>query len=81
MTKDLFVQFFDVFTSFIKQEVNGDFCMNASCAFVDFCGGYCLELHPDCLMWGSEFSFMNALAERLCLQMQVRMYDGVILVY
>lgn len=78
MTKDLFIQFYDLFTSLVKQEVNGEYCMNASCMMVDYCGGYCLEIRPNCLMWGSELSFMCALAERFCLSMRVRMYDGVI---
>lgn len=78
MTKDVFIKFYDLFTSLVKQEVNDEYCMNASCMMVDYCGGYCLEIRPDCLMWGSEFSLMYALAERFCLQMRVRMCDGVI---
>ena len=81
MTKEIFIQFYDLFATFIRQEVNGDYVMNASCLFVDYCGGYCLELHPDCLMWGSDLSFMHALAERFCLSMCVRFNDGVINIY
>ena len=78
MTKEIFIQFYDLFTSLVKQEVNDEYCMNASCMMVDYCGGYSLELRPDRLMWGSELSLMYALAERFCLQMCVRFYDGVI---
>lgn len=78
MTKDLFIQFYDLFTSLVKQEVNDEYCMNASCMMVDYCGGYCLEIRPDCLLWGAELSLMYALADRFCLQMRVSLYDGVI---
>lgn len=81
MTKDLFIEFYDLFTSLVKQEVNDEYCMNASCMMVDYCGGYCLEIRPNCLMWGDEMSILDALSRRLCVSMQIRMYEGVINFY
>lgn len=81
MTKEMFVRYYDLFTSIIKQEVNETYCWNASCSFIAYCGGYSLELRPDCLLWGSELAFMQSLAERLCLSMEVALYDGLIKIY
>lgn len=78
MTKETFIQFYDVLTSLVKQEVNHEYCMNASCMMVDYCGGYCLVLRPSCLIWGGELAFMSALAERFCVSMRVVIYDGMI---
>ena len=81
MSKEMFVQYYDLFTSIIKQEVNDTYCMGASCGLIDYCGGYSLELRPDCLLWGSELAFMYSLAERLTLSMEVMLYDGLIRIY
>lgn len=78
MTKDLFIQFYDLFTSLVKQEVNNEYCMNASCMMVDYCGGYVLEIRPDCLLWGDEVSLLASLAHKFCVSMEICMYDGVI---
>lgn len=81
MSKENFIQFYNVFTSLIKQEVSGDYCMNASCLMIDYCGGYCLVLRPNCLLWGSELVLMEALAHRFLVTMNVVIYDGVIEFY
>ena len=81
MTKEKFVQYYDMFASIIKQEVNGNYCMNASCGLSGVCGGYSLELRPSCLMWGSEIVFMQSLAERLSLSMVVFISEGFIQIY
>ena len=81
MTKVQFRKFYWLFTSLIKQEVNGHYVMNASCRLIDYCGGYQLELHPSCLMWGSEFVLLSSLCDKLALSMEVTLYDGKISIY
>lgn len=76
MTKEVFQKFYNLFTALVKQEVNGQYCLNASAHLIDHCGGYELELHPDCLMWGAEFSLINALCDKFGLAFEVRLYDG-----
>lgn len=66
MTKKEFQKFYLLFTKLVKQEVCNEYCMNASAHLVDHCGGYELELHPDCLMWGSELALIESLAARFC---------------
>lgn len=76
MTKNEFILFYDRFKEMIKQDVNGEYCMNASAHFIDHCGGYELELHPQCLMWGEEFAFITALADRMALSFEIHFPEG-----
>lgn len=80
MTKIDFLLFYDRFTEMIKQDVNGDYCMNASAHIIDHCGGYELELHPQCLMWGEEFAFITALADRLGLSFEIHFPEGRLII-
>ncbi len=78
MTKEVFIKFYDIFTQVVKQEVCGEYCMNASAGIIDHCGGYTLELHPDCLMWGSEMSMIHSLCQYFCLSFEVHLYEGML---
>lgn len=80
MTKKEFSHFYYFFTSLIKQEVNDQYVMNASCHLVDYCGGYELELHPSCLMWGSELTLLSSLCDRFAVSLEVHLYDGKIII-
>ena len=80
MTKEEFSNFYNVFTSLIKQEVNGHYSMGASCRLIDFCGGCELELHPSCLMWGSELALLSSLCDRFAVSMEVTLYNGKIII-
>lgn len=66
MTKNEFQKFYLLFTKLVKQEVNREYCMNASAHLVDHCGGYELELRPTCIIWGEELALIQALASRYC---------------
>lgn len=81
MTKEVFCEFYPIFQYCVKQEVNGQYVMNASTRLVNFCGGYVLELHPSCLMWGKEIALMEALCDKFCLSMEITLYDGRISIY
>lgn len=81
MTKEMFCKFYRLFTSLVKQEVNDEYVMNASAHLVDYCGGYVLELHPSCLMWGKEFVLLEALCDRFALSMEITLYNGKISIY
>lgn len=65
MTKSDFIKYWDCFESMIKQTVNGELCWNAHCEIVQGNDSYELFLKPECLVWGSEVAFLNALADRL----------------
>ena len=76
MTKEVFVKFYKVFAQLIDQRVNDTYCMQASAHLIDHCGGYELELHPKCLLWGRELALINALCDKFALSFECRMYDG-----
>lgn len=80
MTKEMFSKIYALFTSLIKQEVCGVYCMNASAHLIGHCGGYELELHPDCLMWGDEFVLLQGVCTRFGLACEVHMYNGTIII-
>lgn len=65
MTKSDFIKFWNSFESVIKQTVNDELCWNAYCKIVQDDESYELWLKPECLVWGSEVAFLNALADRL----------------
>ena len=65
MTKSDFIKFWNSFESIIKQEVNEHLCWNAYCEIGLEDDSYELWLKPECLVWGSEVAFLNALADRL----------------
>ena len=80
MTKEMFSKFYSLFTSLVKQEVNGEYVMNASAHLIGHCGGYELELHPDCLLWGDEFVLLQGLCSRFGFAFEVYIYDGKIII-
>ena len=80
MTKEVFIKFYDIFTQVVKQEVCEEYCMNASAGIIDHCGGYTLELRPQCLMWGSEMSMIHSLCEHFYLSFEVHIYKGLLII-
>lgn len=80
MTKAEFQKFYLLFTKLVKQEVNNEYVMNASAHLVDYCGGYELELHPNCLMWGDEMALINSLCRRFALAFEIHLYDGALII-
>ena len=81
MTKQNFIKFYELFTQLVKQGVDGEYYMSASAKLVNYCGGYTLELHPQCLMWGSDFVLLEGLCHRFNLSLEVYMQAGVILIW
>ena len=78
MTKNEFIKVYKLFAMLVKQEVNGEYCMGASCGLIDHCGGYTLEIRPDCLMWGREIAILHCICERYCLSLQVKFDEGLL---
>lgn len=76
MTKKEFSEFYAIFIKYVKQEVGGEYCMNASAHLIDHCGGYELELNPQCLMWGEEIAFITAIADRMALSFEIHFPEG-----
>lgn len=80
MTKKEFQKFYLLFTKLVKQEVNNEYAMNASAHLIDYCGGYELELHPNCLMWGAEFVMIQALCDKFALAFEVHLRSGALII-
>ena len=80
MTKKEFQKFYLLFTKLVKQEVNNEYCMGASAHMIDYCGGYELELHPECLMWGYEFVLLEGLCHRFALSLEVHFWSGALII-
>ena len=80
MTKEVFIKFYDIFTQVVKQDVCGEYCMNASAGIIDRCGGYTLELRPHCLMWGSEISMIHSLCQYFCLSFEIHLHRGLLII-
>lgn len=81
MTKNEFIEFYEIFIKVVKQEVSGEYCMNASAEFVDYCGGYTLVLCPECIMWGAEISMIHALCEKFCHTLEINMLRGSLAIW
>lgn len=81
MTREAFIKFYDLFTQVIKQEIGGEYCMNASAKFVNYCGGYALELHPHCMMWGNEIALLSELSYRFNHSLEVHLQAGLLLIW
>lgn len=81
MTKNDFIEFYDIFIKVVRQEVCGEYCMNASAGFVNYCGGYTLELRPDMLMWGADISMLHALCEKFCHSLEIDMRQGSLTIW
>lgn len=80
MTKKEFQKFYPLFTLLVKQYCNGEYVMNASAHLIDYCGGYELELHPDCLIWGDEMSLINSLCRKFAVSFEIRLYEGALII-
>ena len=80
MTKTEFQKFYHLFTVLVKQTVNEEYVMNASAHLIDYCGGYELELHPECLMWGDEMSLINSLCRRFALSFEIHLSEGALII-
>lgn len=81
MTKKEFIEFYDLFTKVVKQEVNGEYCLNASAGLVDYCGGYTLVLRPECILWGSELAMIQALCDRFAHSLEISMQRGSLTIW
>lgn len=81
MTKDAFIKFYDLFTQVIKQGIGDEYCMNASAKFVNYCGGYALELHPSCLLWGDEIVLLQGLCHRFNHSLEIHMQSGLLIIW
>ena len=81
MSKNEFVEFYEIFIKVVKQEVNGEYCMNASAGLVDYCGGCTLVLRPDMILWGAEVSMIHALCEKFCHTLEINMQQGSLTIW
>ena len=80
MTKDGFKLMYRAFADIITRDKDDLFAWVPSAHFIDHCGGYELELHPDNIVWDNEIICLCAMAAKLCHTVECHFYDGSIII-
>lgn len=80
MTKEKFMKLFGLFSYVVANGFDDVLSFSPSAHLIDHCGGYELELHPSALMWEHDMICLCAMAEKLCLAVECRFYDGSIII-
>lgn len=80
MTKEKFMQMFGLFSYVVAGGHEDVLSFSPSAHFIDNCGGYELELHPSMLMWERDMICLCAMADKLCLSVECRFYNGSIII-
>lgn len=65
----------------VTKPVNGEIAIECDCEFVDYCGGYQLNIRPNCLMWPNELIYLFSACELLCCCTACDFSDGSISIY
>lgn len=74
------MKMFQIFKSVVPSDSEDLLSYAPSAHLIDYCGGYELELHPSRLVWAREIICLCSMAERLCLSVECRFYDGSIII-
>lgn len=48
--------------------------------FIENCGGYELELHPQRIMWERDIICLCAMADKMCCSVESRFWQGTIII-
>lgn len=80
MTKEKFERMFWLFVDVIAYDGDDVNSYAPSAHLIDNCGGYELELHPTRIMWEREMICLCSMADRLCLAVENRFYNGSIII-
>ena len=80
MTKAEFMKMFQLFKCVISSDSEDLFSYAPSAHLIDHCGGYELELRPSRIMWDKEISCLSLMADKLCLSLECKFYDGSIII-
>lgn len=80
MTKEKFERMFWLFVDVIAYTGDDVISYAPSAHLIGNCGGFELELHPSRLMWDKEVVCLCTMADRLCLSVECRFYNGTIII-
>ena len=80
MTREEFERMFKLFVDVIADDSDDVFSYAPSAHLVNHCGGYELELLPSKIMWEGEMICLCSMADRLCLSVECRFYNGSIII-
>lgn len=80
MTPNQFSKLFHFFKQMVCGPVSDVFTYQPSAHLIENCGGVELELHPQGLMWGDEIAALAIMAERMACSLELRFYDGSIII-
>lgn len=81
MTKSEFITLWARIKPIITKPVNGHPAIDCDCEFIDHCGGYQLNVRPQCILWPYELIFLLSAVESLHCCAACRFYDGSIYIY
>lgn len=81
MTKDVFITLWTRIEPIVTKHVNGEIAIECDCEFVNFCGGYQLNVRPKCLVFPTELMFVLMACEVLCCCPCLDFESGSISVY
>lgn len=81
MTKSVFITLWDRIEPIMSKHVDGEPVIECDCEFVNYCGGYQLNIRPKCLLWPNELMFIFSNCELLCCGTPSDFVNGSISVY
>lgn len=81
MTKSDFITLWARIKPVITKHVNGEPAIECDCEFVNYCGGYQLNIRPQCILWPRDLMFIFSNCELLCCSSLCDFNDGSITVY
>lgn len=81
MTKDVFITLWKRIEPIVTKHVNGEIAIECDCEFIDYVGGYQLNIHPKCLLFTNDLVFVLMACEILCCCPSLDFEVGSISVY
>lgn len=80
MTKKEISKMFSLLKSVIARDKEDLFSFVPSVHFIENCGGYELELHPQRIMWDKDMICICAMADKMCCSVESRFWQGSIII-
>ena len=65
MTKSEFITLWSRIEPVITKPVNGHPAIECDCEFIDHCGGFQLNVRPQCILWPNELMFLLSACDLL----------------
>lgn len=81
MTKSDFIKLWAQIKPVVTKQVDGHAAIECDCEFIDYCGGYQLNLRPEFRLWPNEMIFLLSSCELLCCCAECNFYRGLITIY